>query len=609
MENITIDKSKENNKFQNKTKKKKSRLSKQSKILIIIFLVCILLNITAWISTPFCDLYNRYIFPLWTSTYGRLTSLLPFSFGEILIMIGVFGIPLSLVAMIVLIIVMKNRRKKVAKIFGFVYCWIIAFVMVTETLNCFILYHCSTFAQVNNIKVTEHTDEELEALGNIIITRLNELSDKVKRDKDGNFVLSSDLNETAKKSLEKLSGKFKNLDGYYVKSKPVICSFFMSQINLMGIYFPFSMEANYNNDMYKAKLPDTVCHELAHTKGYIQEDEASFIAFMACDSSDSYDYQYSGYLSAFTQVRNKIFEYADMDKKVKFDSSLSEDVWHDISENQKYWESVENAQDTIIDSKKAGEISDKAMNSSLKINGVHDGTRSYGRVVDLMLDYFAEKGELSESSQTEKNKDNDSSENLADETKWQLFDDTYNETDNDTATKNYSYNSRIKIDGFVKYGQDNPPVCNMRLGNYSFADVGCEVIATYNYLRYEGMKTDMAKLAYDFEKNALFKSDGSLGSNPRQIDGLFRTMGMKFQKIYTTAQAQEALDEGRPAIISFHTGYNILSGIHTVFAVKEDGGIYVYNRENSKKDRSEIHDIQELVNKNSLFVIGYTTSQ
>lgn len=390
MENITALKSTKKAKIQDNDTRKKSRLSKQTKVLIIIFSVCVLLNITAWLSTPFCDFYNKYIFPFWTSTYGRLTSLLPFSFGEILIMIAVFGIPISLIAMIVLLIVMKGKRKKTGKIFGFVYCWIIAFVMVTETLNCFILYHCSTFTDLNNIKVTEHTDKELEALGDIMITRLNELSTKVKRDSDGNFVLTSDLNETAKKSLEKLSDKFKNLDGYYVKPKPIICSFFMSQINLMGIYFPFSMEANYNNDMYKAKLPDTICHELAHTKGYIQEDEASFIAFMACDSSDSYDYQYSGYLSAFTQVRNKIFEYADTDTKIKFDSSLDESVWRDISENQKYWESVREAKDTVIDSKKAGEISDKAMNSSLKLNGVNDGTRSYGRVVDLILNYFAD---------------------------------------------------------------------------------------------------------------------------------------------------------------------------------------------------------------------------
>ena len=101
----------------------------------------------------------------------------------------------------------------------------------------------------------------------------------------------------------------------------------MSQMDLMGIYFPFSMEANYNQDMYKAKLPDTICHELAHTKGYIQEDEANFIAFMACDRSDNADYRYSGYLAALGEVRNKIFDYASDDKKIEFDSSICDEVW------------------------------------------------------------------------------------------------------------------------------------------------------------------------------------------------------------------------------------------------------------------------------------------
>ena len=371
--------------------KKKRFPSKQFIALAIVFAVCILLNIIAWQSSTFCDWYTAHIFPLWENTYGRLTSLLPISFGEILIMTAVFGIPLSLIAMVILLIAMKGKRKKVAKIFGFVYGWIIAFVVVTETLNCFILYHCSSFAQLNEIEVTEHTDEELEKIGDIIIERLNQLSPQIQRDGEGHFILTSDVNETAKNAVRNLSGEFKNLDGFYVKPKPIICSFFISQVDLMGIYFPFSMEANYNNDMYKAKLPDTVCHELAHTKGYIQEDEANFIAFMACDRSGNAEYEYSGYLAAFTQVRNKIFEYADDEKKIKFDSSLDNSVWIDICANSDYWKSVDEAEDTIIDSKKAGEIADSAMEASLKMNGVQDGKKSYGRVVDLLLDYFSDE--------------------------------------------------------------------------------------------------------------------------------------------------------------------------------------------------------------------------
>ena len=217
---------------------------------------------------------------------------------------------------------------------------------------------------------------------------------------------------------------------------------------------------------------------------------------------------------------------------------------------------------------------------------------------------MADSEELSESSQ----EDTDSS-GTEDEMKWRLFDDTYSETDSGRAADNYAKNSRIKIEGMIKYGQENPPVCDMLLGKCRFAQVGCEVIAAYNYLTYEGFEPDMARLAYDFEKNALIAADGSLGSNPRRIGGLFKALGVEYEKIYDVPKARKALDEGRPVIISFHIGENIFSGIHTVFAVKEDGRIYVYNRYNSVLDRSEIGDISELMNKESLFIVGYTTAE
>lgn len=384
-ENTSVEQTENSEKADKKSRKK---LSKQFIALFTLLAVMVILNIVAWESRAFSDFYAAHIYPLWTQTYGRLTSLLPFSFGEILIMISVFGIPLSLAAMVILLIVMKGRRKKVAKIFGFVYGWIIAFVVTTETLNCFILYHCSTFAELNGIAVTEHTDEELEALGAQLVEEINACAEDVSRDENGRFVLSADLDDTARNAVAGLSDEFKNLDGYYVKPKSIICSFFMSQMDLMGIYFPFSMEANYNADMFAAKQPDTICHEIAHTKGYIQEDEANFIAFMACERSDNADYRYSGYLSALTQVRNKIFEYADYDKKVAFDNSISDLVWTDMDANSEYWESVREADDTVFDSQTVSEVSDKAMETSLQLNGVEDGKKSYGRMVDLMLNYY-----------------------------------------------------------------------------------------------------------------------------------------------------------------------------------------------------------------------------
>lgn len=85
------------------------------------------------------------------------------------------------------------------------------------------------------------------------------------------------------------------------------------------------------------------------------------------------------------------------------------------------------------------------------------------------------------------------------------FEDTYKETDSGRAAENYAHNKGIKIDGFVKYGQENPPVCDLILGETRFAGVGCEVIAAYNYLTYEGFEPDMAKLAYDLKRMLLLR--------------------------------------------------------------------------------------------------------
>ena len=84
---------------------KKKHLSWQVIACGCLVVISVVLNVIAWKSTAFCDWYTAHIFPIWENTYGRLTSLLPFSFGELLIAVAVFGIPLSLVAMLGVVIV------------------------------------------------------------------------------------------------------------------------------------------------------------------------------------------------------------------------------------------------------------------------------------------------------------------------------------------------------------------------------------------------------------------------------------------------------------------------------------------------------------------------
>ena len=173
----------------------------------------------------------------------------------------------------------------------------------------------------------------------------------------------------------------------YPDAKPVIFSFFMSQSNLLGMYIPFSMEATYNDDMVRTNLPSTICHEYSHLKGYMQEDEANFISFIATMSSDDAQVRYSGVLDALGYVHNQVVS-SEIYSAVEVTDLISDKVRRDwfrfLPDN--YWE--ENEDKEILPTDTVSSVSTEVSDASMKINGVDDGIKSYSRMVDLMLDYY-----------------------------------------------------------------------------------------------------------------------------------------------------------------------------------------------------------------------------
>ncbi|MFT3952627.1 MAG: DUF3810 domain-containing protein [Oscillospiraceae bacterium] len=353
-----------------------------------LILLCGAVLLLAWNCKRFAGLYREYIFPLWLNSFGRLTSLLPFSLGEILLAIFVILIVITVIGLPLLLIFGKKRRKQTAGIAAKCWLWVIAFIMTTETFNCFILYHAPTFAEEYGYTTDRHTDAQLVNLARLLITRGNAAAEQVSRDADGQFVLTADLNETAKAALRGISGDYPQLDGFYPNPKDIHFSYFMSQQYLMGIYFPFTLEANLNTEMYALNMPDTVCHELSHVRGFILEDEANFIAYLACVRSGSADYVYSGYYSSIKYVMNKVRDNCGEETAQELDALIGDKLYIDLTGNSRYWSTVQEDKDALLPSDVVNEVSDAAMNTSLKLNGVEDGRQSYGRMVDLLLNYY-----------------------------------------------------------------------------------------------------------------------------------------------------------------------------------------------------------------------------
>ena len=362
-------------------------MKKRYMIPLIITAMVIVLNIASWIFTSFSDFYVMHIFPYISIPFTFLSGLLPFSVGEIMIITGIILVIIGIPLYILLMIFKKKSRRKLNSIFALTVMWIFTFVASTETLNCFIMYHCTTFSE-RYFNHEEHTRSELSDLYAELINKSNELGSKVKRDEQGCFVLTDDLNSCAKYAMNNISGEYPQLSGYYPNAKPIQFSYFMSQTGTLGMYFPFSLESNYNNDMCDINYPNTICHEYAHLKGIIQEDEAGFIAFIASTSSDSIDFQYSGYINALEYVHNQIYKN-NITEAFYLTDTISDEVKSDwfMFLPETYWE--DNKEKEIISTETIDTISSTATDTSLKMNGVSDGIESYSRIVNLLLDYYA----------------------------------------------------------------------------------------------------------------------------------------------------------------------------------------------------------------------------
>ncbi len=143
------------------------------------------------------------------------------------------------------------------------------------------------------------------------------------------------------------------------------------------------MEANVNIDIPDYSIGSTMCHELAHLKGFIREDEANYVAYLACQASTNLELRYSGLMEALILSGNALYA-KDADLYYKARALYSDGVSRDLAANSLYWQEFKD--------KPVSNAAQKINDAYLKANNQEDGVQSYGRMVDLLLAQFrAEK--------------------------------------------------------------------------------------------------------------------------------------------------------------------------------------------------------------------------
>lgn len=357
--------------------------------LLLVPISFLLRYLTEQNSTLTERIFSGGIYKYYAITLGFLTEKLPFSLMELGICLAVFaGFPLLFFWFYYLYwnwhwkdeILIKSFWN-VAAVSSILFFWV--------TLFCNVNYNRYTFAEISNLTIQPSTTQELYELCKELAVEANELREQLQtEDEYGAFCLENSsiriLSQTAQEGYAKLGEQYKQFNYPAIRAKGILFSRLMSYTDLVGVYCPFTMECNINQEAADYSIPSTICHELAHYYGFMREDEANFIAYLVCKNTEDLSYNYSGTMLALIHAGNQLAS-VDSEKYYELWLSYSEQVKIDLKKNSEYWAQFKENKVTAVS---------QAMNDSyLKANNQSDGVKSYGRMVDLLLALYRQKAE------------------------------------------------------------------------------------------------------------------------------------------------------------------------------------------------------------------------
>ena len=308
----------------------------------------------------------------------RLTGLLRFSVGELLIAAGVLA---ALIYIARFVIALIRRPEKWTRVYRFIMTCLTAFLLIYAGFCVFwgVYYYTSDFEAKSGIVARPLSTEQLETVTRYFTDLVNDYGAQVRRTDDGLF--DEDIGTYFDHSTElyaAIEREVPSLAGDEVRAKPFFFSTILSYLDFTGFYFPFTGEANINVDSPGCLIPSTIAHEQAHQRGVAQEDEANFCAVLASLADGDPTYCYSSCLLAYIHLSNALYR-ADYDAWLENYRRLSPGVRADLEDNNAYWARFRTPVATV---------SNTVYTGFLQSYGQTLGLQTYGKCVDLLVTYY-----------------------------------------------------------------------------------------------------------------------------------------------------------------------------------------------------------------------------
>ncbi len=265
------------------------------------FLVAIILTSLTWGLVQFAadhanlvDMIYPYMTRLIQGFLSAWSADVTYCLWQLLLL--VFGV--ILLAGLVLMIIMRLNP---IQLIGWVCAGVSLFFLLHTGLYG-LNHHAGSLAEDIHLEA-DYTLTHLVGATAYYRDKANALAEQVKRDGDGDvdFASFEDLSKQAgegfrvltyDKALSIFAGardpvkKLSNADSY-------------TAAGLTGMTMPLTGEACVNPDIPDICLPFAMCKEMAKRMIIVNDEDAKFAAYMACEANPSVEFQYSAYFMAF----------------------------------------------------------------------------------------------------------------------------------------------------------------------------------------------------------------------------------------------------------------------------------------------------------------------
>jgi hypothetical protein len=323
--------------------------------------------------------YGRRLYPPIARSVAAVTGRIPLSVGEVLVVAAAGALVVWLGALAVRLWRGRGARRRLllvsaARLGSLGGAGYLVFLLLWG-LN----YHRPPLAVTAGLgeATAAVSVEELEHLCADLVAAANRTRAAVREDPQGVGRLQGGVRDALARAVPAVAAAasaYAPLSAPFARPKPVLLSTGMSYLGITGIYLPFTAEANVNAIVPASQLPFTGCHELAHQGGIAPEDEANFLAYAACVRHPDADFRYSGALNAALYALGALagVDAGRATRLAQWSPAVRRDLDALRAWNERYRGPAETAARAVND-------------AYLKAQGVPEGVRSYGRMVDLLV--------------------------------------------------------------------------------------------------------------------------------------------------------------------------------------------------------------------------------